>query len=74
MLIFNTIQDLHPTDTYIKKLKSNDNNSGYQLDTNDRFMDGQTEGGTDGKMNRVNPVYPRSTSLGGGGGGCIKKE
>ena len=33
MLIFNHIQDLHPSDTYVKKLKFNENNSSFRPNT-----------------------------------------
>ena len=42
MLILNPIQDLHPSDTYTKKMKSDENNSSYLQDT-DGWMDEQGE-------------------------------
>ena len=50
MLIFNPIQDLEPSDTNAKKLKSSEKNSSYHPDT---------------RSKRLNPVYPHSTLLRG---------
>ena len=48
MLIFNPIQDLEPSDTNAKKLKSSEKNSSYHPDT---------------RSKRLNPVNPHSTLL-----------
>ena len=66
MLIFNPIQDLHPSDTYTeKKLKSDEKNFSYHLDTNRGRMDGQTDGRTDGQTDEqgVPSIYKDQGSI-----------
>ena len=43
MVIFNPMQDLHPSDTYTKKSKSNEKNSSYHPDTDGGRTDGRTD-------------------------------
>ena len=62
MLIFNPIQDLYPSDTFVKKLKSDEKNSSYHLDTDGGRTDGQTDGRTD---EQGESSIPLSTSLRG---------
>ena len=62
MLIFNPIQDLHPGNTYTKKMKSKEKNSSYHPDTDGGQMGGRTDGRSD---EQGESSIPPSTSLWG---------
>ena len=70
MLILNPIQDLEPIDIYTKKIKTDEKNSIIIR----KPPDGRTDRRTDGRTNRVNPVYPPQLRCGGYNKSDVKRQ